>query len=29
MVRSDGSEERIRDGVRDELWRLIEEFKLG
>jgi len=28
LVRSDGSEERIRDGVRDELWRLIEEFKL-
>jgi len=28
LVRSDGSEERIKDGVRDELWRLIEEFKL-
>ena len=29
LVRSDGSEERVRDEVRDELWRLIEEFKLG
>jgi len=29
LVRRDGSEERIRGGVRDELWRLIEELKSG
>jgi len=28
LVRSDGSEEKIKDEIRDELWRLIEEFKL-
>lgn len=28
LVRRDGTEERIRDVVRDELWRLIKEFKL-
>ncbi|RLG01923.1 MAG: hydrogenase [Thaumarchaeota archaeon] len=28
LVKVDGSEEKIKDVVRDELWRLIEEFKL-
>ena len=28
LVRSDGSEEKIKDEIMDELWRLIEEFKL-
>ena len=27
LVRRDGTEEKIKDTVRDELWRLIEEFK--